>query len=194
VSDEFSYSVLCVGDAEFIRTAAIPLGQELEDVLGQQGRGKDEWPDAPPLGVSPEPGMDLWLPELLGVLLFLGSWTARKLLDELYATKLQPHVKRWLAKADRKVRRRRKGEPTFSISLWYEDLNIVVVVVLKGESYAALADASELALSVHREGLEWALNHPDDGPVFLYVVAGDSPRTLPSAFQTVGEAMRSVHT
>jgi hypothetical protein len=193
MTEAFTYSMLCVGDAEFIRSAAIPLGSALEEGLGQEGRSADDWPAAPLLGCEPGPRADLASSAVLGVVLFLSSWAATKILDEVYAETLQPLVRRWLSQADKKVRKR-KAEPTFAISLCYEDLGVAVVVLLKGDSYAALAAASELAVSAHRQALSSVLGWAEEGGVVLYVVEGESITARPEAFRSVADALRSADT
>lgn len=192
MSDQFSYSVLCSGDAEFIRTAAIPLSKELRETLGQESRADEEWPDEDLLGFSTQPRMDLFSPIVLGVFAFVASWAANKFLDEIYAVKIQPRVKEWLAGADESVALKRGHDATLLLSIWYEDLHKVVVVALKGKSLTAFANSVELAESAHRDGLDWMLRHPEAGPVLIYVVEMGSFKRLPGSFATVSEGLRSL--
>ena len=193
MTEAFTYSMLCIGDAEFIRSAAIPFGSALEECLGKEGRSADEFPAAPLLGYDGEPRADLATPAVLGILVFLSSWAATKVLDEVYAQTLQPLVQRWLSEADKKVRKRKTG-PTFSVSLWYEDLGVAVVVLLRGDSYEELAAASELALRAHREVLSSRLGLAEEGDVVMCLVEGKSITAKPEVFRSVADALRSADT
>lgn len=194
LSDGFSYSVLCVGSADFIRNAAVPLGEELREELGQEARAKDDWPEALFLGFDSQPRADLLSSIVLGVVLFVSSWAATKLLDEVYSLKIQPRLKQWLAKADHKLENKPGHKPTLCLLVSYEDLGIIVLVAVTGESWAEVAASVELADHVHREALAWVLTNPTGGPVFTYVVEDGRADVLPAAFPTVAEALRRLDT
>ena len=88
----------------------------------------------------------------------------------------------------------RREDKTFTVSAWYEDLGVIVIVALQASSFSRIADESERILALHRFGLDWAVRHPEAAPVQMYVVSNGVVDVEPRLFRTTREAHDSLHT
>ncbi len=191
--DGQQYSILCAGDARFFREAGVSLCETVELILDNEGWSKAGLLDASLFPINKAPHADASTSMALGVLFFAGSWAVSKIFDEVYTLKLQPKLRQWLLKADEiVVFGHKKQKRIFSVSMYYEELGIVVMVALTGASYAALADELNAVRKLQLEGLEWARQHPGSGPVYLYVIDNGSANNRPLEFSSVDQAGKTL--
>ena len=184
---------VCAPTADFIRDFGIDLAGVLEDLFGEEARSLEDIPEPSLLGPKPGPRSDFAMALQVGFIMLLPSWAAKKFLDEVYEAKLQPRVRRWLLAADDRARgKARERDKTFTVSAWYEDLGVIVIVALQASSFSQIAMESERILALHRFGLEWANNHRDAAPVQMYLVSSGKVDVEPRLFRTVVEADASL--
>jgi hypothetical protein len=187
------HAAVCAGTADFIRDFGIDLAGVLEDLFDEEACSPDDFPDPSLLGPKPGPTADLATTLQVGFIMLLPSWMAKKFLDEVYEVKLQPRVRKWLSGADHRARgSSRAREKAFTVSTWYEDLGVIVIVALQDSSFSQIAVESERILALHRFGLEWASSHRDAAPVQMYLVSHGKVDVEPRLFRTVAEAEASL--
>ena len=186
---DWSYMILTVGNSRFIRGVSVPLSEALEaEFPGRQvDLGEEEVRPPLPKGV-PVNALPTAFEAIVGVLLFLGAWGAKRLLDDVYELTIRPHVRRILG-ADHDAALATAEVPrAFMLAIWHISQQRAVIVVAIGKSATEFAQSEELIAQVHREACQFLEQDSRTEPVVLYtIIAGD--RSGPSLFESIGQAL-----
>jgi hypothetical protein len=186
---DWSYTVLTVGSARFIRSVSAPVCEALEAEFPGRHVDPSEQEVRPPLpsGVHVT-ALPTALEAIVGVLIFLGAWGAKRFLDDVYELTIRPHVRRLLGAEDDAATSIADAPRAFMFAIWHTSLQRTVAVVAVGKSPAELAQSEQLIAQVHREACDLLEREIPSKPVVLYVISGGE-RSGPSFFESIGQTL-----
>jgi len=193
--DDWTFTVLAVGGAEHIRARCVPLAEALSaEFPDHEGLPKphDETSSPAHLAESFRAHTTFGLAEsLVGIVVFLTGWGAKRLLDDVYDLKIRSHVREILGEADGAVPSAQRRKTAFVFTIWHDTLSRGVVVVAAGSSRAGLLDSETRVTAVHLEAAKTLARDPKNKPISLYVILDGAPQS-PLFFDNVGEAYEFV--
>jgi hypothetical protein len=170
------------------RALGIPLTEALE-AGGIEFRKEDlpaflRAPGRPVAGASS-------IAAVFGVLVFLGSWAAKKVLDELYATKLRPKIDEVVRSPKAQALRGSPGKKwLFQLGVWYDEERVLILLTLVGNNLRAVMAQEHLLPQLHALALDWLRENPSGSPVHLYIAEDGKANLAPLVFEHVLEAQR----
>jgi hypothetical protein len=184
-----SFQVVCGGDSEILRALGIPLCEALEaDVDGIEMR-RDDVPAI--LNVSQRPTASVsGVAAILGVLAFLGSWAAKKTLDEIYTSRIRPKIDEVLRSAAAQALSRKRGKWLFQLGVWYEEERVFILLTLAGDNVNEVITQEVLLPHIHSHAVNWVRENGGDPPVHLYIVENGRANLAPITFNDAADAQR----
>ena len=195
-SDSVGYTSVCAGDASFIRALPIPLASDLEVVAKEAEIKHEDLPTSDVFAVDKRPkNLGFESAVAAGIVLFVGSWFAKKLLDEIYELKLKPAIRRVIQKADEiTVFRAKKRFLVFLVGVYYRDKEKLVLVALKTKDKAVLVRDLERIRDVHTSAYRKLTRPEYNRPLHLYVVENGQVNLEPIQLNNMQEAYESIRT
>jgi len=160
---DYSYTILSVGDSDMMRAGA-DLASEVEAVVPYH---RDNLPA--PMRIRDGGGTNsLTVLVVLGTTLFVAKHLTGKFLDDVYV-QFQPRAKAFLEKIDTKLSGgNRKAKKLFTVSVWYEEYQVLVSVSVAAATFDDVAKQIPLVNDVHRNALMWMAVHGIQKPVHHY--------------------------
>ncbi|WP_407472353.1 hypothetical protein ABFU52_00675 [Xanthomonas campestris pv. campestris] len=159
-------SILVLGQSSFVRLVAIPLSEQLEEmVLDFRQPGSDDH-----FEIRARSNPQAFLTELGGVAtvgVFLGGWAAKKLLDEIYDATIRPRVKKVVEDFFNKS----SGGKLYSTAISAKsksDRNTILVLSI-GRNTEEIEACNDLVAAAFQLGLDQIKAHPD-GTVRSYII------------------------
>jgi hypothetical protein len=192
---DWSFTVLALGGAEHVREQCIPLAEALVEASTHQGTPEHhKLPESPMfLSERPRATATLGLAEsLVGIIVFLSGWGAKRLLDDVYEFKLRPHVRRILGEPGTQQASCRPAS-AFVLSLWHDAHARGVVVVAIGSSRVGLLDSEARVRDVQLHAEQFVASIAAESPIALYPVIDGVPHQ-PHFFANVGIAYEFIVT
>jgi hypothetical protein len=186
---DWSYTILTVGNSRFIRGVSVPLSEALEaEFPGRQvDLGEEEVRPPLPKGV-PVNALPTAFEAIVGVLVFLGAWGAKRFLDDVYELTIRPHVRRILRTDHDATPSTAEAPRAFMLAIGHISQQRMVIVVAIAKSPTEFAQSEELIAQVHREACQLLEKGSRTEPVVLYAItAGDC--SGPSFFESIGQAL-----
>jgi hypothetical protein len=186
-----TYTTLVSGDSEFVKTVGIPLAEALESELSPSGihQNVDEVDQRVGLRKPIQIQNSFLIGGIVGVLLFVVARMGGKVVDEIYAVKIQPIIKRVLGASDRKLGNANvRSRKLFQLGVWYARERVLVMVVVFGRSFEEILSHHDLLATVHANALAWIDANGRCKSVHLYVVEAGQVNAAPVLFDTLMDA------
>ena len=116
-----SYTTFSSGDSSFIREAMMPLARKLDDYFQSEGIPLHSKALPGPLKIARHPTNEPFVVVgIVGLFLFVGSRFTGKILDDIYAIKIQPLVYKALGRTDKKlIGANRRKKKAFQFGVWH---------------------------------------------------------------------------
>ena len=195
-SSEIGYSVLSSGNAQFLRALPIPLAEDLEVIAQDSGLKYTPIPedkvfvvDARSKAIGAESAA------AVGILLFVGSWLASKVLDEIYDIKLKPIIRNLIHKADEIVIfGSKKRALSFLIAIYHQDKQKLVLVALKCREKEDLVGNLELIRNVHMAARQNVDQPKYRAPLHLYIIESGEVNVEPIQLNNMQQAYERIST
>jgi len=196
MNSEIGYSILSSGNARFLRALPIPLASNLASIAEDSGLKYRQLPDDMVFAVDSRPkALGFEAAAAVGILLFVGSWFASKILDEIYDIKLKPIIRNVIQKADEIIIFGTRKRPlSFVVGINHQDIEKLVIVVLKTNEKGELLDKLEMIKNVHataRLNLEQAKY---ELPLLLYIIQDGRVNLEPIQLHNIQEAFERILT
>jgi hypothetical protein len=176
--EPWSYTVLFSGGSSHLRQLSLPFAEVLEAGLPDRSAVPPiHRTSASPLFLEGRHRNELSaLEALAGVLLFLSTWGAKRILDDIYEVKIRPGFRALLG--ENLPRIEDANRPSFAppkhycavLAIWHERTQKAVVVAVIGTSAAEILAGEESIVQVHLEAEQLLDREPSPDPVLLYVV------------------------
>jgi len=191
-----AFNIVVSGDSAFIRSFGVPLAEWLEKNAKALNMQLTELPNQELFYLDTHPkNIELSTVGIFGVLLFIPTWFAKKVLDEVYDLKIKPIVKGILKKADGvEIFSSKKKYKTFVFSMFYEEHNALIVVAIKEKSLDALASSLEIIPSVHVSALATLQEGNHKEPIHLYIVGKGKVNIRPYEHKVLASAFEQINT
>ena len=196
-SDAWSYTVLVSGTANHIRNVSLPLAEGLQ----REFPDHESVPSTHREATSPlflkgrlqnaASAVDV----MVGILVFLGTWGAKRVLDDVYEVKIRPRFRALLGEKLPKIDDTRR--PAIAprrhhcalVAIWHEKVQRAVVVAAVGASPEEVLVNEDAVVRTHIAADDTLDDLPSTAPVVLYVVEqGKAGPAL--TFSSLEEAMR----
>lgn len=192
--DTKKYTIISNGDSSFVKNVSIPLCKSLESLFKSEGWQHGSLPDHASFQIDSEPKADSALVAgLIGIVFFISSKMASKLWDEIYKLKIQPKLQEVLKKVDKKLTGANKRKQKFlQSSIWYQDLEVFIVVLLKDDTYKEITKQLSLIKHVQKNALTWVQDNGVVKPIHLYLIENGSVNLEPKLFDNLMEANRLI--
>lgn len=193
-SDSVGYTSVCAGDASFLRALPIPLASDLEVVAKEAEIKHENLPTIDVFAVDKRPkNLGLESAVAAGIILFVGSWFAKKLLDEIYDLKLKPVIRRVIQKSDEiTIFGKKKRSFVFLVGVYYRDEEKLVLVALKAKDKAVLVNDLERIRDVHTSAYRKLTMPEYDRPLHLYVLENGQANVEPIQLRNMQEAYETI--
>ena len=190
-NDSIKLTTICGGNSTVFRTLGIPLSEALESDAALDVHDGDL---PAPLQTEPRPQMDAAaIAATIGILAFLGSWAAKKVLDEIYAAKIRPKIKEIFGSSDAQSLPNKPGKKwLFQLGVWYEEEQVLVLLTLVGDSLHEILEQEHLLPTLHSGAVDWLIRNGADSPVHLYIVENGNANLEPLTFNHVTESQRHI--
>lgn len=181
-------STFCNGNSSVFRALGVPFSQsiEVDDAIDIHNG------DLPlPLQLQPRPRMAAGaIVAGIGVLIvFVGSWAAKKILDEFYAIKIRPKLRKVLGAPDAATL---PNGPTnkwlFQVGIWYDEEAVFILLTIVGDSLEDLLRQEHLIPLLHSHAVAWFSQHGAKSSVHLYIAEAGRANLEPLTFNHVMEA------
>jgi hypothetical protein len=180
ISDKIQFS----GNSKFIREFAIPFLDEIKPIA-------KEYPvqGSNPFESNEEPKLQAHLSEIagiIGIMAFVASWTATKLLDEVYDIKISPLVKDKL----RKYLGKSNTEPKYALTITTlnREMNVSLVIACIGSTVEEIQKSEKHIKSIFNYVQSNGFN-ANAGDVLLVVLDGDNLNLNIQTYSSYGEAI-----
>lgn len=188
------YTVLASGNAQFLRALPVPLASEMELIAKDSGLSYGPVPEDDVFVLDTRPkAIGAETAAAVGILLFVGSWLASKILDEIYDIKLKPIIRNLIHKADEIVIfGSKKRALSFVIGIYHQDKQKLVLVALKGVEKESFINKFEMIKHVHvvaRQNLE---QHKYEAPLHLYVIEDGGVNVEPIQLNNMRQAYERI--
>ncbi len=187
-----NYSVLTQGNSSFIRAFSIPLAEELEKI------DSIKTSDSPKKNIfvvdSSIRNNDIAVAGVFGVLLFLPGWFAIKVLDDLYEIKIKPKIQNIIKKADDiEIFKSSKKFFVHSLSIYHEELNVLVIVAAKEKGLDELYGSIEQLNNFTQVALHNLKVSPQKNQVHLYILTEGKINLVPFIHEDIESASRQIN-
>lgn len=192
MNNKIEYTFLSSGDAFSLRNSLIPFVCDVEQDLPV--KNLDELDEVYSIGdifkIKSGPTADAGFLTTIavGVVVFVGGWAGKKLLDEVYEEKLRPRIKSWLEKLDGGLASNSKESPKqLQIGIWYEDRKVLVLVVIEADSYKDMIDSEPLVSAAHENAINWIEKNGVLSPIHVHIIRGSDVNIEPMTFGSIEE-------
>lgn len=187
-----NYSVLTQGNSTFIRAFSVPLAEELEKLNSIKA---SDFPNRDVFAVdSSINNIDTAVAGIFGVLLFLPSWFAIKILDDLYEIKIKPRIQSIIKRADSiEIFKSQNKFFVHSFSIYHEELDVIVIVAAKEKGLDELYGAIEQLNNFVQTALNNLKTSPQESQVQLYILTEGRINVVPFIHENIESAIRQIN-
>lgn len=154
-----------IGNAEFIRAVAVPFAKEIE-LIGLHYPLSPQDKEAEPGAESAFFAAGVDLSGLVGVLIFVGTWAATKVLDELFDIKLGPAIRTAIRNAFSNASGKTYG---ITLALHNAEKRTTILVVAIGASEGGLQKSEQAVRATLAFAAQKADQEPAEG-VHMYLI------------------------
>jgi len=195
-SSTIGYSIVSVGNSRFFRALAIPFASDMELLAKGTELSYEPVPDDEVFAVDTrQKAIGTETAVAVGIVLFVGSWFAKKILDEIYDIKLKPIIRNVIQKADEIViSGARKRGLSFVVGIHHQDKQTLVLVVLKTKEKNELLGNLETIRNVHAAARQNVEQSKYDAPLHLYVIEDGKVNVEPIQLRSMQEAYERIGT
>jgi hypothetical protein len=182
----FSEKLLLIGDAHFIRKVLLPLNEAFDELIKTHPASPDEeaWgPEIPPRLY----GSASVLSGFAGIILFIGAWSAKKALDELYEATIKRKFHRVLEDFFQSDCSEKKYGISLLINKVPERISIVVATI--GRDIDEIDLGQRQVGSVIARAIDVASRIAEPNTVHLYLIEGGAVNDHPWIYSTLAEAV-----
>ena len=145
----YSFRINTMGDSEVTGEIASPLSRELESILPYR---PVELPDS--MRQSGAICNVFGGGIILELTLYVAAGFAVKAIGDVYTTLIQPRIKPYLEKCDRKLGGANiQAKKTVTVSMWYEEYQALVSVSMVGNSFDDVAKQLDRSRTIHADAL-----------------------------------------
>lgn len=185
-----TYTTLVGGDAAFIRAVGIPLVEALDATIPADGICRDESEPDDALAINDRPRNDVVaIAGIVGVVLYFGSCITKKILDDIYAVKIQPKVKEILGQADNRLSgANSRKKKMYQFGIRYAEQRVFVLIGVVGETFDEVLGQCHLLTTIHTNAVHWIKDSGRQKPIHLYVVQDGCVNVAPLLFDQLAEA------
>lgn len=193
-STGIGYAVLSSGNARFLRALPIPLASDMELIAKDAGLRYMPVPDDDIFAIDARPkAIGVETAATVGILLFVGSWLASRILDEIYDIKLKPIIRNLIQKADEIVIfGSKKRALSFVIGIYHEDKQKLVLVALKSAEKEGFLSKLEMIKNVHAVARQNVKQRKYDAPLHLYVIEDGAVNVEPIQLNNMRQAYEHI--
>jgi hypothetical protein len=198
--DGLSVKIYGAGNADWFRNVLAPLQDELLAVVPRH-LGEIPLPLRQRMTRSEPEIMNAWGMVLVaGVTLYVARKAGKvagkyfeKALDEGYDVVLKPRIRKlWKGLDKMLIGANKKHDKAFLVSIWYEELNVLVTVAVIGATFDDIIGQLDLMHQVHTNALTWIASHGVSAPVHHYLLQDGKVNAEPLFFEREEEVVKSV--
>ena len=195
-SEGIGYSVLSLGNAGFLRALPIPLASDIEQIAEDAGLEYGPVPENELFAVDARPkAIGTETAAAVGVLLFVVSWLASKILDEIYDIKLKPIIRNLIQRADDIVIfGSKKRALSFVIGVYHKDREKLVLVALKGTEKVDILGKLDMIKNVHMVARQNMEKPEYEASLHLYIIEGGEVNVEPIQLSNLQQAYERIGT
>jgi hypothetical protein len=181
-----SENLISFGPSHFLRAVVIPLANDIEGIAKDHPVRGDDAVWSPGLSGKPQAGMTL-LAGFVGVVAFVGSWAAKKALDELYIHKLSPLIRTALSAYLQSSTTGKK----YAVSLLVNNsaARISILIAAVGSSIEEIEISETLIGPVLSGAVRRASQSAGPNQVHLYTIENGYANVDPFVFSDISGAM-----
>ena len=183
----YSYTIVAAGNSEVHREAAAPLASALEQVIPHHDK-----PLPSPLALPQDARNDAATVGVLvvGLILFVAKDITKLAVTDVYTKLVQPRLNAVLEKIDRRLSGENlKRTRAFKCSIWYEEHDVLVSVVVLGNSFDEIVKQLHLIPVVHTNALVWIAANGVQKPIHHYRIEDGRVNATPLLLDRLGDAM-----
>jgi hypothetical protein len=191
-----SYTTFSSGDSSFIREAVMPLAKELDGHFQSEGIPLHRKVLPGPLKMARHPTNEPFVVVgIVGLLLFVGSRFTGKILDDIYAVKIQPLVYKALGRTDKKLtgaNHRKKKALQFGV--WHTKHRVLILFAIVGDSFDEILKQQNHLRPLHANGIAWIVENGVQKPIHVYRIEKGQGNVSPILFDSLMEAQKYLRT
>jgi hypothetical protein len=183
----YSYTIIAAGDSEVYREAAVPLASALEQVIPHRGG-----PLPSPLALPRDARNDVATVGVLlvGLILFVAKDMTKLAVTDVYTKLIKPRLNAVLEKIDIQLSgANRKTRRAFNCSIWYDEHDVLVSVMVVGNSFDEVVKQLHLIPVVHANALVWIAANGSQKPIHHYKIEAGHVNATPLLLDRLADAM-----
>ena len=116
-----------------------------------------------------------------------------KALDEGFDVVLKPRIRKlWKGLDKMLIGANRKHDKAFVVSVWYDELNVLVTVAIIGATFEDIVGQLELMHQIHTNALTWIVARGVSAPVHHYLLRDGKVNAEPLLFEREEEVLKQL--
>jgi hypothetical protein len=176
-----TFRTIAGGNSTFFRVVAVPLSASLESELPKHGIPLNDGLADDILTIDERPkAVGGAIAGIAGVVLFFGSWAAKKALDEIYA-KIRPKIVDVFSRSDEELKSIERKK-LYQVGIWYGDKRVFILVTFVANSFAEILTHERLLPTIHANAVNWITQNGSHKCVHLYLVEDGRSNVAPLEF------------
>ena len=124
---------------------------------------------------------------VLGIIAFVGGWSANKVLDELYEHKLKPAVIDFFKQVNENVNSETTRIIEYQNMVWYKEHEILVMVRIKAKSAYEIEENFDLIIQTHKHAMEWIKVKGKQASIHEYSIESGNVNVKPNLFNSLNQ-------
>lgn len=187
---ECSYMIFAEGNSSFLRTMAVPFADVVEKQFPSLGISPKEGDFDESLTISESPRNDFAIiAGVVGIILFVGSRIVGKIIDDVYASKIQPKIKELLGQAEKDLTNANaRKKKMYWFGVWHDESRVLVLVAAVGSTYEEILNQDQLIVTTHLNAKSWIDTNGRQNAIHLYVLENGQTNITPTLFNSLSEA------
>jgi len=184
------YTLLIGGRNPLFREAIDHVCGDFNSIFEDEGweQNKQRLESHPALYIDPHPKADAGVAALIvGVAVFVAGWASEKILDQFFEKKLRDGVSNLINAILKKCDLNENQSIEFRHIVWYEDLELAVIIQLMVSNEDQLRENEQVLLQAHRNASSWVESHGKKSPVHSYVIESGKCNLEPALYNSLSE-------
>jgi len=185
-----TYTTFISGDSDFFSEIGIPLAGELKKHLPSFGISQNKNNLDESLVVSRAPTNNVVaIAGVVGIIFFVGSRIAGKIIDDIYIAKIQPKVKEILGQAEKNLTgANARKKKMYWFGVWYAEPRVLVLVTAVGDTFEQILNQNDLIVATHANANSWIEKNGRHKTIHLYLLENGRANVTPILFDSLMEA------
>lgn len=124
---------------------------------------------------------------ILGIITFVGGWSANKVLDELYEHKLKPAVIDFFKQVNENINSETTRMIEYQNMVWYKEYEILVMVRIKAKSAYEIEENFDVIIETHKHAMDWIKTNGKQANIHEYSIESGNVNVKPNLYNSLDQ-------